>query len=157
MKLVTISRNEACSIKVLVICSGLRSFVEEAARSCDKEVAGFLIGSLDARVARVEAVVVGCNVALNPGREFIVDARSTFEAIRVAESSRLSIIGVFHTHPGGAAGLSPRDRDGMEAWPVVWLVAGVDGLHAYTPCNSVRIVVEDYVCRIIVPRECRVC
>ena len=155
--MVVVERSAACSIRSLRLCSGFSRLLRRFAERCRREVAGFLLGRVEEGMAVVESVVVGCNVAEAPAAEFVVDAQSTYEAVKVAESSGLSIIGVFHTHVGCPAGLSEKDRAGMDAWPVVWLVAGADGLKAYSPCRSVDVVIGEYECTVRLPLGCRLC
>ncbi len=153
-------RDVVCGLKGLRLCSGFARLLEGLVSSCDFEVAGFIVGGVDGDYAYSFLVVFGCNVSDEPSSRFLVNGMSTYRAVVEAESRGLNIIGVFHTHPCCSATPSGLDLEGMRAWPIVWLIAGRDGLRAWRRCNGVEeveIVIEDRECVVVVPKDCRLC
>ena len=154
-------RSLLCGAERVVVCRGLILLLKELARSCFREVAGFGLGSVDGGGVRVDMVIVGCNEADNPHARFRVDAQTLYNVVRVSEETGRDVVLVFHTHPGGRAFLSPWDLQGIEAWPVAWMVAGSDGVRAWLPCGEgvreVRVEPVDVECRVAYPTHCSPC
>jgi desampylase len=76
--------------------------------------------------------------ALHPVRNLSADAQrfemepqDQFMAQRAARANRRSIIGCYHSHPGGSAQPSAADLAGAGEEDFLWLIAGEDALRAF--------------------------
>lgn len=87
--------------------------LERARDAYPGEACGFLIGSVEERAARVRAARAERNRAVRNDR-FLIDAADVFAAMRAARTDGDEIIGVYHSHPDGAAEPSATDR--ADAW-----------------------------------------
>lgn len=105
----------------------LASIERAAARAWPDEACGLVIGGTDALGAPViDGVALSGNVATDPAHRFEIDPRvflSLERALRASATRR--ILGVFHTHPRGAAVPSAHDR--AVAWGpgAVWLITAM--------------------------------
>ncbi len=104
----------------LVIKKGdIEKIVRNSAKS-PVELAGFLIG-----IKRSEDFVVeytyDADTTNNTSTSFKIKPIDVYNAIKRAEEDRLEIIGIYHTHPAPPEP-SPKDREGMKAWPGIWLI-----------------------------------
>lgn len=80
-----------------------------------------------------EAKVVECLPVENAERSpvsFSVSPEDLFRVYRYAEERGMEIVAVFHSHPAPSRP-SMKDLQGMERWPIVWIIRGVDGVKAY--------------------------
>ena len=105
--------------------------VEHAARS-RHEAVGILLGIVEGGVARVHAVYMVENLKKSP-IAFEADPWQVVQAYKSSEKYGVDVIGVFHTHTACPATPSPRDVEGMRAWPYIWLIACPGELRAWTP------------------------
>lgn len=94
---------------------------EEPAEACG------LVAGIDDRVRFFYPLT---NVAASSS-EFVVDPIGHGRALRHAEASGWSLIGVFHTHPRGSA--IPSERDRAELFDPDWIqfVGGPAGIRAW--------------------------
>jgi proteasome lid subunit RPN8/RPN11 len=89
-----------------------------------EEVCG-LLGGVGEEVTRVIPVE---NVLHSPFR-YRMEPRAQVQAMRAIEDERLSLVGIYHSHPEGPRGLSIQDREEAaysEAAYLVWSPAGDD-------------------------------
>ncbi len=100
----------------------------KAAEKSEVEVCGFLFGRREGETFKVEEVYFVTN-RLNSPTEFEMDPLEMAKGIDEAERKGLEVVGVFHSHPQCPPRPSGRDLEGMEVWPVVWLI--VDGRGRY--------------------------
>ena len=70
---------------------------------------------------------------------FSIEPQEVLRAYDLAESKRLQVVGIFHSHPARPAP-SGTDRQFMEINPVVWLIYSTTehGFRAYIYENDVR-------------------
>ncbi len=61
----------------------------------------------------------------NNQHEFFMDPRGVLEVYDEARSRGMDLVGIYHTHPGFPGTPSARDLEGMELWPVPWLIIGL--------------------------------
>jgi proteasome lid subunit RPN8/RPN11 len=79
-----------------------------------REACGLLIGRVGVRAVEIVEVVVAANAAEAPHRAFVVPAPAWFAATASATARGLSVVGVWHAHPDGAA--VPSAADAVAAW-----------------------------------------
>lgn len=93
-----------------------------------RECCGVLLGRREVNRARVEAVRTAPNVAAEPTSGYEIEPRTLVSVQREARAEGLEIVGYYHSHPGGRAVPSGRDREA--AWPgTSYLIVGTrDGV-----------------------------
>lgn len=96
----------------------LARLLNEAANSPDREVCGLLFGS----AARIEAVEICDNVAVDPGRHFEIDPAALFAAIRAERAGGPILLGYWHSHPNGRAEPSATDAASAMGNGALWLI-----------------------------------
>jgi desampylase len=79
---------------------------QAAAASPDAEICGLLLG----QGSEVEAIRPCANVAPDPRDSFEIDPTALIAAHRAARAGGPALIGHYHSHPGGNAAPSARDR-----------------------------------------------
>lgn len=101
------------------------------------EACGVLIGTLDGSTAFVEKALPITN-SKRTVRSFELDPKEHYDAWNEAEKKGREIIGVYHTHPVSSADPSLWDRETMQNYASVWLIAGADGMRAYVWDNGLK-------------------
>ncbi len=96
----------------------------EARRAFPRECCGLLEGATDGKRITVVAAHPARNLSERPDR-FEIDPADHFRLLRGAREQGNAIIGCYHSHPGGQAEPSPRDREGTGEAGFVWLIAAV--------------------------------
>lgn len=91
------------------------------------EACGLLLGS----AGRIEAAEPTGNVAGNPARHFEIDPAALFRAIRAERRGGATIVGYYHSHPGGRAEPSAIDRAMAAPDGKIWVIVGADGITAW--------------------------
>ncbi len=84
------------------------------------EVCGLLLG-------RGEGIMYAercANVARDPACRFEIDPAALIAAHRRARAGGFSVIGHYHSHPGGEPVPSPRDAEAAAADDSIWLIVG---------------------------------
>jgi proteasome lid subunit RPN8/RPN11 len=116
-----------------------RSLLEQIVAHADgdpaREVCGLLFGS----PAAIEGATPASNVAPDPARHFEIAPDALIAAHRAARGGGATVIGHYHSHPGGLAEPSMTDAAAARADGMLWLIvasgdarlwrAGEDGLH----------------------------
>ena len=87
-----------------------------ARSSLPNESCAFLLGKND-RVVEILAMQNADQSAIS----FSIEPQDVLRAYEVAESKKLQVIGIFHSHPARPAP-SNTDKNFMEINPVVWLI-----------------------------------
>ena len=87
-----------------------------ARSSLPNESCAFLLGKND-RVVEILAMQNADQSAIS----FSIEPQDVLRAYEVAESKKLQVIGIFHSHPARPAP-SNTDKKFMEINPVVWLI-----------------------------------
>ena len=70
---------------------------------CRRELPWEACGLLAGTGARVAAVLPMPNVAMAPERHFLVDSSSQMRAFRTMDERGWELVGIYHSHPRGAA------------------------------------------------------
>lgn len=109
-----------------------QQLLREAAASPNAEICGLLIGKTS-----VERIIPAANVAEDRRNTFEIDPASLFAAIRTERAGRGTLLGYYHSHPGGQP--TPSDRDTAQAVGDrrIWMIIGNDRVTAWqmTECN----------------------
>lgn len=84
----------------------------------------------------VKAAHEAMNIADEPQRRFLIDPQFQIGLLRRLRSTERSVIGCFHSHPGGSAEPSVTDIAAAIEPDFVWLIAGGE---------PTRIVLRAYV------------
>jgi len=112
----------------LILISGLRTQLANEARAAfPRECCGLIEGLRAER--RVVALHPTRNLAQDSDR-FEIDPAEHIRLLRALRGTGRDIIGCYHSHPNGRAGLSPRDRESMIDGDFIWLVAAIDAQRA---------------------------
>ncbi len=98
----------------------------EARAAVPCECCGLVLGYRRDDVAMVTALHPARNLAADANR-FQIDPADHFAALRVAREAGLSVIGCYHSHPGGVARPSAQDREGAGEENFFWLIATPEG------------------------------
>ncbi|WP_297521229.1 M67 family metallopeptidase [Thermococcus sp.] len=114
-------------MQLMIRQNDLNSIIKAAKRN-GAEICGFLFGMREGHTFRVGGVRFVTN-RLDSPREFEMEPLEMAEAIGEAERRGLEVVGIFHSHLKCPPRPSERDLEGMEVWPVVWLI--VDGKGRY--------------------------
>ncbi len=120
-----IKSGAAVPVAALILPSPLRTqLAAEAAHAHPRECCGLIEGM--ARDDTIEAVTLHPtrNLAAEPDR-FAIDPAAQVRLMRALRGSGRTIVGCYHSHPGGAAEPSARDREGAGEEDFVWLIAGL--------------------------------
>ncbi len=88
------------------------------------ECCGLLEGIIAAQGWTVSAVHEGLNIAGEPQRHFLIDPQFQIELLRRLRGTERSVIGCFHSHPGGLAQPSQADLSAAIEQDFLWLIAG---------------------------------
>ncbi|MGC9149230.1 MAG: Mov34/MPN/PAD-1 family protein [Sulfolobales archaeon] len=89
--------------------------------SDEKESCGFLAGRRIDNVYLADEVFFVKNVSEDPN-EFLMDPLDTIRVVKEIENRGKEIVALFHTHLGYPPIPSFKDLEGMDAWPVPWLI-----------------------------------
>ncbi|HEX3675428.1 MAG TPA: M67 family metallopeptidase [Rhizomicrobium sp.] len=106
-------------------------FEAEARAAYPRECCGLIEGVAAGEVVRATALHPTRNMATQSDR-FEVDPAEHLRLLRALRGTGHGIVGCYHSHPGGRAQLSARDRDCITDDGFLWLVLGAgDTLAAY--------------------------
>ncbi|MEM3715244.1 MAG: M67 family metallopeptidase [Thermoprotei archaeon] len=106
-------------MRLLIKKNDIEKIVKKAVKS-SVELAGFLIGIRGSEDFIVK-YVYDADASDNTKVSFKIKPNDTYNAIKQAESEKLEIIGIYHTHPAPPEP-SSKDHEGMKAWPGIWLI-----------------------------------
>jgi len=110
-------------ISVFVIPQALfHSMKEQILAQHGHESCGFVAGRLDGQEAQVEQVFFISNLSELPDH-FVISPREHRQVEEVAKERDQELIGLFHSHQGDPQP-SPKDRENMDFYPLVWLILG---------------------------------
>ena len=111
----------------LALPTTLRAQIAREARAAfPRECCGLIEGLRDGAAVRVTALHPTRNLAPEPDR-FEIDPAEHIRLSRALREAGRGIVGCYHSHPGGRAEPSPRDRAGASEDGFVWLIAAVEG------------------------------
>ncbi|MFQ5525506.1 MAG: Mov34/MPN/PAD-1 family protein [Thermoanaerobaculia bacterium] len=114
--------------RTLDLAREVRSEITRHAREAwPAECCGILVGKeTTERRARVDRAVPAENVSASPATSFEVSPPRILSAQRSARAGELEIVGYYHSHPGGSA--RPSDRDRRDAWTETsYVILGLEG------------------------------
>jgi len=103
------------------------------------ESCGVLIGTIHGNTANVEKAIPITNIK-RTRVSFELDPMQFYDTWNSASKDGKEIVGIFHTHPSHSATPSSWDRETMENYPSVWLIAGTNGMMAYILDGNIRSV-----------------
>src|SRR5581483_2430101 len=101
-----------------------------AARAAPRECCGLLEGMRQDGLFTVQALHPASNLSAEADR-FELDPRDHIAAVKKARAGGATIIGCYHSHPGGAARPSARDLAGAGEENFLWLIAAGESLEAF--------------------------
>ncbi|MFN7175464.1 MAG: Mov34/MPN/PAD-1 family protein [Thermaurantiacus sp.] len=132
-----------CRINVRVlarISSSARAAIREGCASAgESEACGLLLGRVGNDRWWVETATRARNISAEPRRRFEIDPTHVVAAHRAARMpGAASVIGVWHSHPGGLLFPSETDRAGATERGWLWLIADASGRHlrGFVPAAS---------------------
>jgi proteasome lid subunit RPN8/RPN11 len=121
------------SARPLACTASLKEGLEQHVRGAfPQEGCGFLIGREEGEGWRLLRVVPSVNKAANPAKNFEIDVRQHAILQRELRAEGLTILGIYHSHPGGKAEPSRQDRERAAMLPaLLWWIVGLTetGLH----------------------------
>ena len=103
----------------------------EARAAFPNECCGLIEGMATLEGWRATALHRSKNLAADPARAFLIDPQVHFGALRRLCGTDRGIIGCYHSHPGGLAKPSERDRAEAIDDGFVWLIAGAGEMNAH--------------------------
>ena len=112
------------------------TILEEAQAASPYECCGLLEGARQDGVFRIAALHPARNLSADAAR-FEIDPRDHFAAQRQARANGATVIGCYHSHPGGPAQPSAADQAGAGEDDFLWLIAGNDRLNAFVYSRGV--------------------
>lgn len=108
-----------------------KGFNAEAHAAFPMECCGLIEGTATPEGWRATALHGSKNLAADPAQAFLIDPQVHFDLLRRLRGTERAIIGCYHSHPGGLAKPSERDRTEAIDDGFVWLIAGEGELNAY--------------------------
>ncbi len=115
---------------------------EHCGRCWPEEACALLVGTFDEQgSATVKRVFLTDNIAKDRRRFFEVDPSARIKLEKELRDTAESIVGVFHSHPGGPAAPSRSDEKMVIEREFYWLIASVDDgvmadLKAFKPLQT---------------------
>ncbi len=113
----------------------LATVLKMYAVASEVERVAIMLGVIEGSEARVYSLYEVENLKGSPVK-FEADPWQVVQASKTAEKYGLEIVGVFHTHTSCPASPSPKDLEGMKAWPYVWIIACKDEVRAWVPSEG---------------------
>lgn len=114
------------SLPILVLPAPLRrQIVDEAREAFPREGCGLVEGVRAGAEIRTTAIHPVANLAEERDR-FELDPATHIALLRSLRGTNRQIVGCYHSHPGGRAEPSPRDRAGAFEDGFLWLIAAID-------------------------------
>jgi proteasome lid subunit RPN8/RPN11 len=92
---------------VQIATDACQNIHDHAQAALPEECCGLLVG----RAGRIHEIWPARNVSPDPRRRFLVSPEDHFSAQRHVRARGLGVVGVYHSHPAGAAQPSPTDRE----------------------------------------------
>ncbi|ADE36219.1 Mov34/MPN/PAD-1 family protein [Methanohalophilus mahii] len=108
----------------------LSIILEELESNRPFEACGVLLGINEGYVASIKRVVPVKN-SRRTQYSFELDSTEFYRIWNDAEKEGMDVVGIYHTHPANTARPSDRDKKSMRNFPLIWIIAGNDGVFAY--------------------------
>lgn len=124
----------------IVLSDALAGAIRAAARAAYPfEACGLLIGRIMGSACVIERVAASANVAAgDKRREFEIDPKLQFMLMRELRGTDRDIVGVYHSHPNGAAAPSATDAARAFDRGFIWIIAGGAEIAAYIALGDVQ-------------------
>ncbi len=104
--------------------AGVFNSIRDATRMASpQECCGLLVGRREGREIVLSAVHPSTNLAQEPERSFEIDPAIRLRLQRELRGSGQKVVGLYHSHPGGATWPSHRDREAIFEHGLVWIIA----------------------------------
>lgn len=100
-----------------------REIEDRTRHALPDETCGLLLGTSRNREVEVRALAAVRNIAIDPRVQFELDPLDLLAAEDAARASKLSIVGVWHSHPRGPLQASSQDRVGSASASWLTLIA----------------------------------
>ena len=121
----------------------IRLINDELTLHAPNEACGVFIGRQGRDSIIVETVLPIKN-SRPSDRSFELDPKEHYEAWNRADDEEMEIVGVYHTHPHSKATPSAWDKESMENYQTLWVIAGIDGVKGYVwDCSVKRIEIVE--------------
>jgi proteasome lid subunit RPN8/RPN11 len=108
-------------ITAVVISKELFEYLMKECTHAEIEKVFLGIGTTEGGAVNVLEVVECKNISQNPRVEFIADPLCIYKAFKYAESKKLNIVALMHSHPAPPQP-SALDIKGMKLWSVPWVI-----------------------------------
>ncbi len=113
-------------MNILVLPPALRAqIIGEAVAARPRECCGLIEGLRRGESIAATALHPARNLAEREDR-FEIDPAAHIRLLKAARAAGHTIVGCYHSHPGGEAQPSPRDLEGASEADFVWLIASID-------------------------------
>ncbi|RNI15004.1 M67 family peptidase [Methanohalophilus sp. RSK] len=116
--------------KISIAQEHLSLILEELESNRPFEACGVLVGINEGSVAAVKRAVPVSN-SRRTQYSFELDPTEFYRIWDHAEKEGMDVVGIYHTHPANAARPSEWDKKSMRNFPLIWIIAGIDGVFAY--------------------------
>lgn len=121
----------------VLLAQPLRTRIQQLAReAAPRECCGLLLGAREGDLFRITTIHPARNLAMQDDR-FDIAPQDHFAAQRSARAGGVTVIGCYHSHPGGAAQPSSRDLAGAGEVEFLWLIANGEELNTFVYCDGV--------------------
>jgi proteasome lid subunit RPN8/RPN11 len=121
--------------------------IAEAGAAYPAECCGLIEGTVTSEGWRATALHGSKNLAANTAQGFLIDSHAHFDLLRRLRGTDRAIIGCYHSHPGGIAKPSERDRAEAIDDGFVWLITGEGQVNAFIFNAAARDFVPLRLCR----------
>lgn len=112
-------------MKLTITRAQLTEIEQQARRALPDEACGLIVGRVDSGDAAVTSI--HASEGENSETSFEVDPALHIRLQRELRDSDIGIIGVYHSHPAGAAAPSARDAHDAAYPGWVWLITALEG------------------------------
>lgn len=119
-------------MRIRITSAARQAILDHTEREHPHEVCGLLVGS----GMGIEEAIPATNAAANTHVCFEVDPGTLLRVHREARESGRSVLGSYHSHPGGRATPSPTDLDNMTEPGKLWLIVAEGWINAYQSRNG---------------------
>ena len=95
--------------------------MDHSRNSLPNESCALLLGNIEDGNNIVQEIFLTENIDMSPVKFTIADEQ-LIKGYSLAESRRVSVIGIFHSHPHSSPYPSETDKKFMQSNPVVWMI-----------------------------------
>lgn len=98
--------------------------IQLATNAVPHEICGFLLGEILQDHIQIDDFIPVANGSVLADR-FVIRESEMLRARHAARERMRKIVGLFHSHPNGPAGLSVTDQKSLRRSPIPWLLVDV--------------------------------